>query len=142
MVVKIISLVAVLLGGANAASACISGPEATHNRELALIYTTLKKVTLTPDDLAAVKRLQAQAEQQHRARKFEQAQKSRSAALTKIGFRYEPAKPSVSPPLPPGQAVPPHANAAPFPPAKSTSAKQSTTRGCGDGGAWVLPPNS
>ena len=142
MVVKITSLVAALLAGLNAASACISGPEATHNRELALIYTTLKTVTLKPDDLAAVKMQQAQAEKQHRARNFEQAQKSRSAALTKIGFRYEPAKPSVSPPLPPGQAVPPHANAAPFPPAKSTSAKQSTTRGCGDGGAWVLPPNS
>ena len=137
MALKIISLVAaMLLAGVDTASACLASPETVHNRELALIHTGLKKVTLKPDHLASVKKLQAQAERLHRARKFEQAQKARHAALIKIGYRYEPAKPSVSPPLLQGQGVPRGgANTGAIAPPK-----QAATKGCGgDGGTWIAP---
>ena len=137
MVLKISLAAAMLLAGVNAASACLASPETTHNRELALIYSGLKKVTLKPDDLAAVKKLEAQAERRHRARNFEQAQKARHAALIRIGYRYEPAKPSVDPPPPQGaQGVPPGG-------AKTgglAPPNLPTSRGCGgDGGTWVAP---
>lgn len=127
---------AMLFAGADAVSACLASPETTHNREIALIYTGLKKVTLKPDDLATVKKLEAQANKLHRAGKFEQALKARHAALTKIGYRYEPAKPSVSPPLPQGQGLPSRgANTGVLAPPK-----YATTKGCGgDGGTWVAP---
>ena len=125
MVIRIALAGAMLLVGAHAASACLASPETVHNREIALIYTGLKKVTLKPTDLATVKKLEAQAGRLHRAGKFEEAKNARHAALIKIGYRYEPPKP-----LPPGDA--------------STKAaapeKQSATKGCGgDGGTWVAP---
>jgi hypothetical protein len=125
MVIRIALAWAMLVAGAQAASACLAGPETLHNREMALIYTALKKVTLEPDDLATVKKLEAQAGRLHRAGKFEQAKDARHAALIKIGYRYEPPKA-----IPPGDT--------------STKAvvpqKQTAARGCGgDGGTWVAP---
>jgi hypothetical protein len=125
MVIRIALACAMLVAGAQAASACLAGPETLHNREIALIYTALKKASLKPDDLATVKKLEAQAGRLHRERKFEQAKDARHAALIKIGYRYEPAKA-----IPPGDT--------------STKAivpqKQTATRGCGgDGGTWVAP---
>ena len=125
MVIRIALAGAMLFAGAHAASACLVSPETVHNREIALIYTALKKVTLKADDLATVKKLEAQAERLHRAHKFEQAKNARHAALIKIGYRYEPPKA-----VPPGEA--------------STKAaapeKQTATKGCGgDGGTWVAP---
>jgi hypothetical protein len=125
MVIRIALAYAMLLAGVDAASACLTSPETIHNREIALIYTGLKKVTLMADDLATVKKLEAQAERLHRARKFEEAKNARRAALIKIGYRYEPPKA-----IPPGDA---RAKAA-------ASEKQMATKGCGgDGGTWVAP---
>ena len=134
MVLKISLLAAMLLAGVDAASACLASPETIHNRERALIYTGLKKVTLEPKDLAAVKKLEAQAESLHRAQKFEQAKKARHAALIKIGYRYEPAKPNVDQPLPQGVAPGGAGTRTLAPP------NLPTPKGCGgDGGTWVAP---
>jgi hypothetical protein len=125
MIIRIALTCAMLLAGVHAASGCLAGPETLHNQEIALIYTALKKVTLGPDDLATVKKLEAQAERLHRAGKFEQAKNARHAALIKIGYRYEPPKA-----IPLGDA-----NAKAIMPQKQTAMK-----GCGgDGGAWVAP---
>src|SRR5436190_22810748 len=106
VILKIVLLVAVLLlAGVDVASACLASHETIHNRELALIYTGLKKVTLRPDDLAGVKKLEAQAERLHKGGKFEQAQKARHEALVKIGYRYEPTTPSAGAPPPQGQGT-------------------------------------
>ena len=124
MVARITLCCAMLLTGAHSASACLASPETLHNREIALIYTALKTVALAPDDLATVKKLEAQAERLHRARKFEQAKSARHAALVKIGYRYEPAAAQ------PGDA------------ATKTVApqKQMAAKGCGgDGGTWIAP---
>ena len=124
MIIRAVLSSALLLVSVHAASACLASPETVHNREIALIYTGLQKVTLKPDDLAAVKKLEAQAGRLHRARKFEQAKDARHAALTKMGYRYEPHKD-----LPPGaadtKAVAPQ--------------KQMAASGCGGGGSWVAP---
>jgi len=99
MVIRIALAGAMLFAGAHAASACLVSPETVHNREIALIYTALKKVTLKADDLATVRKLEAQADRLHRAHKFEEAKNARHAALIKIGYRYEPPKA-----VPPGEA--------------------------------------
>ena len=125
MVIRIALASAMLLAGVHAASACLASPETVHNREIALIYTALKKVTLKADELAAVKKLEAHAGRLHRAGKFEQAMNARHAALLKIGYRYEPPK-AVAPGDANTKAVVPQ--------------KQMATRGCGgDGGTWVAP---
>src|SRR5882757_6502105 len=106
VILKTVPLVVLLLlASVDVASACLASHETIHNRELALIYTGLKKVTLKPDDLAEVKKLQAQAERLHNGGKFEQAQKARHEALVKIGYRYEPATPSADAPPPRDQGA-------------------------------------
>jgi hypothetical protein len=134
LILKIVPLVAVLLlASVDAALACLASHETIHNRELALIYTGLKKVTLRPDDLAEVKKLEAQAERLHKGGKFEQAQKARHEALVKIGYRYEPATPSAGAPPPQGQGTSRERGA-------TGPSKQAASKGCGgDGGRWVAP---
>jgi hypothetical protein len=134
LILKIVPLVAVLLlASVDAALACLASHETIHNRELALIYTGLKKVALRPDDLAEVKKLEAQAERLHKGGKFEQAQKARHEALVKIGYRYEPATPSAGAPPPQGQGASRGGGA-------TGPSKQAASKGCGgDGGRWVAP---
>jgi hypothetical protein len=126
VLLKIALAVALLLAAGDAASACVASPETIHNREIALIYTGLKKAAFNADDLAMVTKLEAQAERLHRARKFEQAQEARHAALIKIGYRQEPTPESAAPP----QSGPLVA----LNPATIASAK-----GCGGGVKWIAP---
>ena len=121
-----VALAVALLLAADTASACVASPETIHNREIALIYTGLKKVALKAVDLAMVKKVEAQAERLHRTRKFEQAQEARHAALIKIGYRQGPTPESAAPPQS-GPLVAPN-------PATIASAK-----GCGGGVKWIAP---
>ena len=126
MLLRIALAVAMLLTTIGAVSACLASPETIHNREIALIYNALKKTVLTPDDLAMVKKLEAQAERLHRVGKFEQAQKARHTALTTIGYRYQPAP--VSAASPQGE-----------PTGVQKPGTVASGKGCGGSGEWVAP---